>query len=159
DAARAGDPARRPRSGSVAAGLRRADALGARREEPVPAPHSRAHVRRARPAAARAGGDRDLRRRRFHRGAPDDGDRRPPGAGRARVVREIVGENLRIVAVGVVAGWTVAFLIALHLLRGALYPSVFAGIPALLLGVAAFASWLPARRATSVDPSAALRHE
>src|SRR5262249_25315977 len=81
------------------------------------------------------------------------------GASAARVVREIVGENLRIVAVGVVAGWTVAFMIALHLLRGALYPSVFAGIPALLFGVAAFASWLPARRATSVDPSAALRHE
>lgn len=35
----------------------------------------------------------------------------------------------------------------------------FAGVPAVLLAVAAVASWLPARRASQIDPSNALRDE
>lgn len=81
------------------------------------------------------------------------------GATPQRVVKQIVKENLSIVAIGALTGWTVAFMVALHLLRDALYPSIFFGVPAILLAVASFACWVPAQRATRVDPLAALRTE
>jgi putative ABC transport system permease protein len=81
------------------------------------------------------------------------------GASARRVVSQIVRETLRVVGAGALAGWTVMFMVALHLLGGVISLPVFAGVPAILLLVAAIASWLPARRATAVDVMVALRQE
>jgi len=81
------------------------------------------------------------------------------GATARRVVSQIVRETLRVVGAGALAGWTLMLLIAMHLLGGVISLPVFVGVPAILLLVAAFASWLPARRATSVDVMVALRQE
>jgi macrolide transport system ATP-binding/permease protein len=81
------------------------------------------------------------------------------GATARRVVSQIVRETLRVVGAGALAGWLVMFMVALHLLGGVISLPVFAGVPAVLLLVAAVASWLPARRATSVDVMVALRQD
>jgi hypothetical protein len=81
------------------------------------------------------------------------------GATVRRVVSQIVVDTLRVVGAGALAGWLLMFLVALHLLGGVISLPVFAGVPAILLLVAAIASWLPARRATSVDVMVALRQE
>jgi predicted permease len=81
------------------------------------------------------------------------------GATTRRVVSQIVVESLRVIAVGAFVGWMAALGFNSHLLRGPVYLSVFAGVPALLLLVATLACWLPARRAATLDPLAALRQE
>jgi putative ABC transport system permease protein len=86
------------------------------------------------------------------------------GAGPKDVVRLLVGESLTRVVIGVVLGLGIA-LVASRALVSMLYgvqrwdPVTFAGT-ALLLGlVAILATWLPARRATKVDPMVTLRTE
>jgi ABC-type antimicrobial peptide transport system permease subunit len=81
------------------------------------------------------------------------------GATTGRVVRQIVGESLRVIGAGAMVGWALAFIVDLHLLRGVIYLSVFVGVPVVLLLVATAACWLPARRASGLNPLVALRHE
>jgi ABC-type lipoprotein release transport system permease subunit len=82
------------------------------------------------------------------------------GATSNRVVLQIIRENLGAITWGTVIGWLLAMVIALHAIpNGPGNPGVFLGVPALLLAVATLACWIPARRASRIDPMAALRHE
>jgi len=82
------------------------------------------------------------------------------GATSGRVILQIIRENLGAITWGTAIGWLLALVISLHAFpNGPLSFSVFVGVPALLLSVAALACWIPARRASRIDPMAALRHE
>ena len=81
------------------------------------------------------------------------------GATPRRVLAEVLVDSMRVATTGAAIGWSLAVIIGLHLVRGPMYVSVLVGVPALLLSVAAAASWLPARRASRVDPLIALRSE
>ena len=81
------------------------------------------------------------------------------GATGPRVVAQLMSEALRVIVFGALMGWLVAFVINQHVSDGTLDPLVFVGVPALLLLVATTACWLPARRATRIDPVRALRQD
>lgn len=82
------------------------------------------------------------------------------GSTASRVVGELVVENLTVAALGGLAGWGLAFILARELADpGVMSGAVFAIVPAILLSVAALACWLPARRAAAVDPAITLRAE
>ena len=90
---------------------------------------------------------------------PEIGVRVALGATASRVVGQIVRESLWVIAAGAALGWLAVVMVYTHLIRGPLDLPVFAGVPMLLLAVAALAAWLPARRASHVDPTIALRAE
>ncbi len=82
------------------------------------------------------------------------------GATSGRVVLQIIRENLGVITWGTAIGWVFAFVISVHAItKGVVNLPVFIGVPAILLGVATLACWIPARRASRIDPMAALRHE
>ncbi|MGE3615481.1 MAG: ADOP family duplicated permease [Gemmatimonadales bacterium] len=84
------------------------------------------------------------------------------GAERRDLLRMVVAEGVRLALGGVAAGLLLAAA-ATRLLAGLLIevqpldPATFGGMAALLLGVAAIASYVPARRAAATEPMAALR--
>jgi putative ABC transport system permease protein len=82
------------------------------------------------------------------------------GASARRVVAEFLAEHLGVVIAGTVAGWLLTFVIALDVVGvDTIDASVFGGVPLLLLIVAGVACWIPARRATLVEPMVVLRED
>jgi predicted permease len=82
------------------------------------------------------------------------------GATSGRVVLQIIRENLAAIAWGTAIGWLLALVISVRVVaKGAINLPVFIVVPAILLGVATLACWVPARRGSRIDPMAALRHE
>ena len=86
------------------------------------------------------------------------------GADRSSVLQLVLSEGLRLALIGTAIG-LVGALVAARLVRGLLYnasaldPVAFTVVPLTLLGVAALAVYLPARRAARVDPIGALKSE
>ncbi len=86
------------------------------------------------------------------------------GAQVSDVLKMILGQGMVVIGVGLVLGLAAAFAL-MRLLRSLLFgvgendPLTFAAITLVLLFVALIACYIPARRATKVDPLVALRSE
>jgi predicted lysophospholipase L1 biosynthesis ABC-type transport system permease subunit len=86
------------------------------------------------------------------------------GAASGDVVRLVMRQGLTLVLVGTGLGLAGALAVS-RLIRGVLYgngandPLTFVAVPLLLVGVAMLATWLPARKASALDPLLALRQE
>src|SRR5262249_26974078 len=86
------------------------------------------------------------------------------GADAGRVRSMVLRQGLGIVTAGIAAGSAASFWVV-RVIAGLLFgvpprdPVVFTTVPLVLAAVAMVAVWIPARRATHVDPVAAIRRE
>jgi putative ABC transport system permease protein len=86
------------------------------------------------------------------------------GARRTEILKLVLGEGLRLIALGVAAGLAAAIVLS-RVLRSFLFdvaptdPVTLVVVILLFVGVALLACWAPARRAAKVDPLEALRYE
>jgi len=86
------------------------------------------------------------------------------GADRDRIRNLVVGQGMRLAFIGIVAGIAASFALT-RLLSSFLFgvkpwdPAVFVAAPLILTAIALLAVWLPAARASKVDPMQALRAE
>jgi putative ABC transport system permease protein len=86
------------------------------------------------------------------------------GATSGNVLGMVVGRGLALTGVGLVAGLALA-AVGARSMKSMLYgvdsmdPATFAGVSLLLCAIAALACWIPARRASRLDPIVVLREE
>jgi putative ABC transport system permease protein len=86
------------------------------------------------------------------------------GAGRSDMARMVVSQGMRLAGIGLIVGLGGAFGLTRYLSKLLFEvkptdPGTFAGVTLVLAAVALLASYIPARRATRVDPIIALRYE
>jgi putative ABC transport system permease protein len=100
----------------------------------------------------------------FSQRAHEVGIRIALGAQRLDILRMALGEGMRMVVVGLAAGLVGAGIMT-RFFRSMLFdvgpadPTTFLSVSAILAGVALFACYIPAQRATRVEPLVALREE
>lgn len=86
------------------------------------------------------------------------------GATRANILQLILARTFKLTALGIVAGLTAAFFLS-RFLSSILFgvtthdAVTFVAVPSCLIVIALLAGYLPARRATRVDPVTSLRYE
>ena len=86
------------------------------------------------------------------------------GATRANILQLILARTFKLTALGIIAGLTAAFFLT-RFLSSILFgitihdPITFVLVPISLIAIALLAGYLPARRATRVDPVSSLRYE
>ena len=86
------------------------------------------------------------------------------GASQGQILKMVVGGGAKLALIGILIGAAGALGLT-QLIRSFLYgvspsdPLTFTGISIILACVALLASYVPARRATKVDPNTALRYE
>ncbi len=86
------------------------------------------------------------------------------GANQGKILRMILGQSMRLAAIGAVVGLAAAYGLT-RLIGGLLFglksadPLTYCVVVVILSAVALFAAFVPARRATRVDPMLALRQE
>jgi predicted permease len=86
------------------------------------------------------------------------------GASPGAVLRMVLGHGRKLTLLGIALGMAGAFLLS-RLMQQALFevnstdPLIYLAVAVMLLVVAEFASWVPARRATRIDPVIALRNQ
>jgi putative ABC transport system permease protein len=86
------------------------------------------------------------------------------GARQRDILFMIIGHGLKLALIGIAVGLAAAFALS-RLMTRLLYgvsvtdPLIFIGIPAIIAAVVVAACYIPARRATKIDPMVALRYE
>ena len=94
--------------------------------------------------------------------ANEIGIRMSLGADRGRVQRMILGEGGVLLGVGLGVGVAVAFFVA-RVIRGLLFgvaphdPTTFVTVAAMMTAIGVIACWIPANRASRIDPAIAMR--